>query len=314
MSEEMGLAYGNVIEQAVLSGGLPVPSMSLENLQDVQLSMVWRSQDLNLSSTQIKVTYAEAPLIRVIVIANHNLTVDGKIRIRGSSDPAFPVSAVGEVGSPIGFGFLFTYAEGGVTVNDTGWVDVYPPVYQSTDLAWEADNFWSGKYLARDIAAYNTYSLVLDQNVQVSHWLIEFDDAANPDGFVQAGRIFMAPFWQPVYNASFGATLGWETGTEVQRSLSGAEYFDYRRPYRVAQFKFNTMTEDEGLGGPFEIMRQVGIDGEVFFMWNPEDTLHKPRRQFLGRLRTLSPLEFPEGFIDGNFRTSVPMEVQERVP
>lgn len=307
---EMLIAYGNVADLAVLSGGAPVSTMPLENLQDPQLGVKWRSLSL---APSIKATFGTTQIIRVVSLAHHNIKVDGRIRIRASDDPDFPVQAVGAVGSPMGLSLMFTYSDGGVTVHDTGWIDVWPAVYNTDDLEWEADNWWSGKFLQEDIDAYNTFSIILPENARVTHWLIEIEDAGNTDGFIEAGRLFMAPTWQPVYNANYGATLGWETNTEVQQALSGAEFFDIRSPYRVAQFRFDYMTESEGLSGPFEMMRKCGIHGEVLFMWDPEDTIHAPRRQFLGRFRVLNPLEFPEGRINSNFRSSVAMEVKERV-
>lgn len=308
------ISYGNVTDLAVLSGGSSVPTMPLTNLQDPLLGVKWRSTDLALASTQFKATFEDPQVVRVVSIAHHNLSVDARIRIRASEDPSFPVLSVGVVGSPIGLLMALTYSGGGVTVYDTGWIDVWPSVYSSLDLEWEADNFWNGKFLPEDIEAYNTFSHVFPDNIRVGNWLFEIDDHANTSGYVEAGRLFMAPSWQPSRNASFGATLAWEDPTEVQAALSGAEHFDVKQPYRVAQLRFDMMTEDEGLLGPFEIMRRAGVHGEILFMWDPSDTIHAPRRQFLGRFRTLSPLEFPDGFINGaDFRTTTAMELKERV-
>lgn len=308
------IAYGNVADLAVLSDGAAVADMPLQNLQDVQLGVVWRTPDLLEASTKFKATFSEPQLVRVLCLANHQITIDGRIRIRASDDPAFPVSPVGQIGSPIGLAIMLTYADGGATVHDTGWVDVWPSVYDSLDLEWEADNFWSGKFLKEDVVGYNTYAIIFPENIKVENWLIEISDPSNTDGYVQVGRLFMAPYWQPVFNADFGASIGWETGTEVQTAISGAEYFDVRTPYRVVQCKFSMMTEDEGLSNPFEIQRKSGIHGEVLYMWDPDDTIHAPRRQFLGRFRTLSPLEFPDGFINGaDFRTTIGIEIKERV-
>lgn len=206
---------------------------------------------------------------------------------------------------------------------DSGWLEVYPSVYATEDTNWEDDNFWSGKYLESDLEDYiPTLCHVAAVTARAQHLRWDFNDQGNADGFLQAGRWFVAPGWQPVYNADFGASLGWETDTEVQTAISSAEFFDPKPTYRVARFRFANMTEDEGLGGPFEIMRRSGVHKEVLFMWDPDDTVHALRRQFLGRLRQLSPLEFPDGFVkvpgeDGaanRFRTAVPMEVKERVP
>jgi hypothetical protein len=40
-------------------------------------------------------------------------------------------------------------------------------------------------------------------------------------------------------------------------------------------------------------MRQAGITGEVLLMFKDDDTLHALRRQYLGRLEQLSPIDHP---------------------
>lgn len=331
---EMTIAYGNAIENAVITGGAAFPTMPVTNLQDRQLGVKWRTINLLPASTQFDLEYVNKDPVRVVALANHNLFVDAKYRLRASDDPTFftsPATVVSPgfmAGSPVGLLLTITYAvdSGDVItvpavedIYDSGWTDVWPVVFASTDLEWNADNFWSGKYLQSDLVGYmKTLPIILPGSTRARYWRLEFDDPNNPDLFVEAGRLFMAPSWAPVFNASFGATLGWETGTEVQEAISGAEFFDVRTPFRVAQFRFENLSDNEALAGPFEIIRKVGIDKEVFFMWDPDDTVHATRRQFLGRFRTLSPLEFPDGFINGNeltgdFRASVPFVVKELV-
>jgi hypothetical protein len=74
------------------------------------------------------------------------------------------------------------------------------------------------------------------------------------------------------------------------------------------------MTEDEAMSKAFEIQRLSGIDKEVVFMWNPTDTRHAIRRQYLGRLRKLEALEFPQAYVDGQQAVQTAWEVKESVP
>lgn len=290
--DEILLAYGNRVSLGVLSGGGAVATMPLINLQDRQLGVKWRTPDLSPDSSKFYFSMPPKNLVKVAALANHSLSLDAQHRLR----------------------YSYTDATLNTFDYDTGWIDVWPAVYTTYELEFEEDNWWSGKYLEEDLVGYtHTLSVILPDAARPLYWRWEFSDMNNADGFVEAGRLFFAKAWQPIFNANFGATLGWQTGTDVQEAISGAEFFDVKTPFRVAQFKLDVMTEDEGLTGPFEIMRKMGVDGEILFMWDPTDTIHATRRQFLGRLRTLSPLEFPEGFINGAFRTSVPMEVKELV-
>lgn len=326
--QNMLIAWGNRVNAVTLSGGSWVSTMPLVNLKDRQLGVKARAADMGLMATKFLGSLPVNQAVRVLAIANHNLSLEARMRLRLNDDPSFPVAPVGTpelVGTPSGLLVALTHTIPSVDDTppegyfDSGWVDVWPAVYASTDLDWNADNWWDGRYLEEDIGGYTrTLVVLLPQVTRPLYLQWEFDDQENPDGFVEMGRLFLAPSWQPVRNANFGATLGWEDSTDVQPAISGAEFFDVKVPCRVAQFRFDNMTENEGLSSPFEIMRRMGVHEEVLFMWDPDDTIHATRRQFLGRLRQLSPLEFPDGFINGDqntgdFRTSVPMEIKELV-
>jgi len=265
------IAFNNRADAATLSGGSWLAALPKTNLQNRIVGKVARSTDDAVASTKFDVDITADTIIRVIGLIGHNLSINALYRIRGSSDSGFASSDV-----------------------DTGWVSVWPPVYVSTDLDWQSLNWWSGRYLTDEILGY-TWSLIYDigSAKNLRYWRIEFDDTANTSGYVQVGRLFMGDAWQPAINMSYGAGISWETPTEVQEAIGGTEYFDARTPYRVAKFSTDWLTEDEAYSSAFDIQRRMGIDKEVIFLWNPEDTTHALRRQFLGRLRQLSAIENP---------------------
>lgn len=177
---------------------------------------------------------------------------------------------------------------------DSGWVDVWPVVFPFPVLEWEDDRWWSGKYGADELAgSYHTMTAILPAAVTQRYWRLEFDDTGNPDGYIQAGRVFIGPAWQPTINPSYGMSTAWETKTDVQPALGGAEYYGRRTPYRTTRFSLDWMSEDEGMSQAFDIDRRAGIDKEVFWVHDPDDTVHANRRQYLGRFRALSPIEYP---------------------
>lgn len=53
------------------------------------------------------------------------------------------------------------------------------------------------------------------------------------------------------------------------------------------------MSSDEALAQGLELTRRAGINEDVFAVVDPADTIHAIRRQYLARLRKLSPVEFP---------------------
>lgn len=217
-------------------------------------------------------------------LQNHNLSIAAQYRISLSLVPDFAS-----------------------TVADSGWKSVWPTVYPFGTLPWGASNWWTGKYPADQIEAYTgTLVFILSTPVNARYIRVELNDTANAAGYVQAGRVFAADGWQPVRNMVYGASLAWESRTEVQESLSGAEYFNLRTPVRVARFALDAMGQDEAMAGAFEIQRAMGVNDELLFIWDPDDTTHALRRQFLCRLRALSPIENP-----GPDRWKAPFEVKE---
>ena len=59
----------------------------------------------------------------------------------------------------------------------------------------------------------------------------------------------------------------------------------------MVRFSINNLKEDEAMARSFDMQRILDTHGEVFFVYDPEDTLHLLRRSFLGRSRQLNPLE-----------------------
>lgn len=278
------IGFPNRIDTAALSGGSWLAARPLAKLLNRRLGDVARSTNLAKASTTFVIDLGAPKNIRVVDIRNHNLSLTGKYRIRASAaaPPADPAAAA-------------TY------VYDSGWLDAWPVIYPIEALEWEDDNWWSGKYSDEQRAGYIAAAThVLPANKLARYWRIDFDDPLNAEGFVQVGRVFIGPAWQSKNNMSFGASIGWETTTEVQEAYSGSEYFDVKTPFRVARFALNWMTEDEGMSNAFELQRQAGVDKEVMWIHDPEDTTHALRRRFLGRLRQLSPVEFPYSNVTTN--------------
>jgi hypothetical protein len=94
-------------------------------------------------------------------------------------------------------------------------------------------------------------------------------------------------------NINYGGSIGFESRTVVDEAIGGAEFFDQRRAPRIAQIRLGYMTTDEAYSRAFELQRLLDVHGEVFFMYDPDDTLHLIRRSWLARCKTLSAIEHP---------------------
>ena len=278
------LAYGNLIDRATVSGGSWVASLPLTNLQDRRLGRVARSSSPAAVHTTWDCAFSSTRPFRTIALVNHNLSLAAQYRVRLSTDPDFLT-----------------------TTADSGWLDVWPAVYAFGTLPWGSPSWWSGRYSAEEIADFTaTLVYVLPRSINAQYIRVELSDETNEAGYVQVGRMFCADGWQPTRNMAYGSSLAWEDPSEVQEALSGAEYFNARSKRRVARFGLESMTEDDAMSRASDIQRRMGITQEVLFAWDADDTVHALRRQFLGRLRTLSPIENP-----GPDRWRAPFEIKE---
>lgn len=138
-----------------------------------------------------------------------------------------------------------------------------------------------------------TVAVALDATYR--YWRVSISNTANPAGYVQLGRLFIGDGWRPSINMQSGATLSLETDTAVERSLGGAEFFGVKPLRRVMRFGLPPLPVAEAYGSGFEILRRSALHEEVFLIPDESDTANRARRDFMGRLRTLSALEHPYG-------------------
>ncbi len=271
------LAFPNRVDDTsevatAFSGGNWQSSLPLGNLKDDLLSNVARSLNDNLSSTNFDLDLGARRDIRVLGIPRHTISRSGKIRVQTSN----------------------TFGDFSTPTHDTGWSDVWPVVYPFGSLPFGHPSFWDGKLSQEEAEDYNIgWSLVLPAAINAQYWRFEIDDTANPKGFVDISRLFLAPGWQPTINMSYRNNLGWADDTRSERSLGGVEYFDRRDGRRISRFSIEYIPEDEAMSWPFEMQRLLGTDGQLYFIYNPDDTIHQVRRRFLARMERLSPISQP---------------------
>lgn len=269
------LCWPNYANTATYSGG--AWQTPLANLANRFLSKVARSASVALDATRFDVDLSRGRTVKVVAIPSHTLSPSARIRIQCYADAARTRVRV-----------------------DSGWTDVWPAIFATPDLEWEEDNFWSGRVLAEDVDHVpKEYVYALPQPTFCRHLTVSIDDRSNPAGYVDLARLVVVPGWEPPFNFSYGATLAWESATLVESSLSGAEHFEERPPYRVVIFRLDYMDKTSAINQALAMMRSLDVSGEIFFVFDPGDPLLMQQRSFLGRFRQLSPLELVACNING---------------
>ncbi len=163
----------------------------------------------------------------------------------------------------------------------------------SLDLPWEDPNFWTGVQPIDDPDQAGIFVIhVFEQDTTAKYWRFEIDDVANPDGFVEIGRLFMGLAWRPSMNfAQQGNRFGWKPKTTVQESLSGSRFYNRRPSQRFFQFSFPALPTAEIWDDVHRINVISNLDRQVFIIPDPDDLDNRNKRSFLGNLTELSGIE-----------------------
>lgn len=250
------IAYDNATTDGL--SFMPWPSVADPNLYFMgtpNINERWVTTGVASSQTRFWWYFnGGATTLAFLALCNHNLSLAATVRLTASND-----------------GFA-------TTVYDSGFVAAYPAGTTSASrgrLQWNFCHRLSTPTLA-------------------AQWRVEISDAANPNGYVAVGRLFGGrSLWQPTINMDAGSAIGFEGGADVQTALNGTEWFTERQPFRVARFSLQAVSA-EMLASGFDLLATAAdSQRELFFQYDPADSVNAVRRSLFGRLRALSPIEEP---------------------
>ena len=264
------IAYQNRIDESTFASyGSWEASLPLTNIKNRTLSKVARSTSDANADTKFRFSLTKDRIISTVAIINHNLSTNATWRYRVYSDSGYTT---------------LTY--------DSGILEVWPTMPVGY-FEWEDDGFWNMRTPEEDRDYLSPTTIHVPTALVVNqYYQIEFFDDANPDGYVQLGRVFVGKKYQPTVNMSLGASVGNESRTLIDEAISGAEYFDRRNSYRVARFDLSLLDSSDSILNA-DLMKISDTDSEVVFVYDPDDAIGIGRKSFLGRLRTLSAIEQP---------------------
>ncbi len=264
------LIWNNQSDSATLSGGSWLAGLPLSNMQDTLLKKTARSTNATTANTQFDLDLSVTPpLYESICLLSHNLSTSAQVRVRCSDSATFTTSEY-----------------------DSGWVDAYAYSVPTTELPWESDNWWSGKPAAFDLLGYSLNTVILTGSLIDARYIrVEFDDTGNSDGYIEVGRLMVAPITELLVNMSYGANLAWDDSSLMKESIGGTEFFANRTKKRLFNCSAEYMRDDEALGGIFEMQKHQGLTGEIFVLPDRDNTAHSFRNSFLARMTQLGGIE-----------------------
>jgi hypothetical protein len=284
-TNKITLGWPNRIDQAVVSGGSWLATLPLTNVQDRVFARKARSTGITLAETRMQIDLDKGRPIGVVAIAAHNFAPDATVRVRYYTDYA-----------------------GTVLVYDSGAVPAYPAFFQFEQLEWEDNAFWLGTNTLDPLVDYTALTVIFADQVylDVRRIDIDIDDQLNPNAFIEIGRVLIANTFQPELNASYGMTFGHQNETTTESALDGTEYFDRRRQRRTTEFVFENVRTADAFQSLYALQRDMGVDREVLFAYETQDSVEFYYRTFIGRLQRLNDLSHPYAN-----RWDVPLAIQE---
>lgn len=250
-----------------------MPTLPLINARNRVIAKKARTTDTSTSSTTFEIALDGGKRVDVLAIAGHNMTSSASIRIRMYDDSAKTQLAY-----------------------DSTLINVWPSVYGETELEWELTNYWEGTVSDNEIASYTPlfYHIVSsEQMLYPAKIVVEITDIDNPAGYVEFGRVFIGTGFQPTLNMEYGAQLGYSISTTVESSLNDTDYFDVRRPKRIASISLDALTAEEAHSTMMNLIRSQGIDKEIFFCYHCTENSLQYNRTFLSRIQQPDPIQQP---------------------
>ncbi len=253
------LAFPTFLDDGVsyeptLSNGSYTTTLPLTNIKTRHLSEVARTSNALAASTKFDADLGVARAVGLLAILVPNLTQSSvpTVRWRGASDSGF-ISVV----------------------YDSGTVQAFP----------------SG--VDRELAdGLNIWTVTIPSTAQTArYWRCEIVDTANVDGYLDFARVFIAQAYYPTIAPVYGAKFGAESDSVRSLTDGGAALYDKRPIRRTVQFTIANIAEAEAMGDAFRLQRQAQTTGQIFFVWDADETTYGYVRRFPCVMRELSAIE-----------------------
>jgi hypothetical protein len=266
------ITFANTLRtaDAALTGlGTIAADLPVTNLQVDQPSEPCRWT--SLSGMGVQVQLAASAAIGLVYLGAHNGSAAGTWRIRAATSSANLTAAPGF---------------------DSGSLSLWPA---------------SGK---PDPAAARLSSLaIVAPGAAYTWWRIDITDAANADGFFEAGNLVLDVPFTPERAQDWGTIYGRADETPQLRAKSGTLWPGEIPGGAVQRVRLSRLSEDEAFGTFWEVERRIGLRKPLLVVPDSDDTAHLHRKMIFGLLTRLSGVRRLN-----NVQYGVTVEIEELVP
>ena len=256
MTEKVLFLYDNKADAGTVSAASEAGALVAANLQDMRLTKVARTT--GLSGQWFKSAFASAVYVDTVALWTHNLTLDATVRIRLSNNS--------DMSAPL--------------YDQT--VVAWPSLYGWDEGGWDAYG-WDGIDELSDGAELKRFSVWrLGEAYQAAFLQLDITDNANPDGFLEAGRLIAGEGWQPSRNFGFGWVLDWVDPSEQTVMEGGNVFIDQREKYRVLTLPFKYATAGDAMVSYGDMNRIVGHSRDIMVLPYPDESPDRYRTAVYG--------------------------------
>lgn len=238
------LSWGFPTDDATISATSQAGNMLASNLQNQQPQSMWRSTGVN--NQDITFDFGTAQTMRLFYIENHNLTTGAWISVFFSSDNFTTIA------NQLSYNVTNPYVLG------LGMEPLGVCTLGSTDIC----NPLPGTKL-------RNFYLFASQVYRYAK--VRINDPFNADGYVQAGRIVLANYWQPTNNVDFGYKQNLGITSDGSFSRSGAWYARRRNQQNLFSMQFSFLSDGE-TATMNNMIRIVDRDKNIFFAAFPDES------------------------------------------
>jgi hypothetical protein len=261
LNDHILIAAINRVDEAAaaFTAGSEVATLPATQLRRRELSRVWRTADVTAPDqtdgvvdrtagrTWLEVDLGAGYTLGIVSLIGNNISQSGYWRVRLSNDADFDTLAW-----------------------DSGPLRAWAPVVGYGVLPW---GVWSwGDVIGATEASFYTVDshALLDVQVTARYVRIDIMDDANAAGFVQVGRLYAGPYYQPSVNVDYGLQIEVVDASAVEAAWGGTIYSDERTRYRVLRVQASALGDDEVLANILDYMdRRKGVIGDMVVIPRP---------------------------------------------
>lgn len=247
------VVYDNAADRATIAASSTAGTLVPANLQTDYKSEVWRSTALTATLT---ITWATAELIGMVALAFCSLSSAATFRVRG-------------------------YA---LETDTTPLIDHTGFVAYGADF----DEFmWGAEPIGVNAYSYGggAYGVLWLPSVHACKKVVVDITDVNPSNYIEASRLVCGTYWEPVYNAEYGVTVGMVDNSKHERTDAGDLRTDRGTVHKTLNFDLAVMPKEDR-DALYNIMRGNGMFKPMYVSLTPEseDEVGEQVFQIYGKL------------------------------